>query len=148
MEITVTMTQPEINDAIQAFLTTHGVVSPGRNVDITLVSAGRGAAGHSAVISIKSEIAEVKAALEGQIKPKDVPVNTAEVKQEDNPFAESDKPAEAPKRGRKAAEPEKVVSEPVAETKAPAEDDLFSAEENNVVESVNAAAEEESLFSA
>ena len=55
MDITVTMTEPEILAAIKDFLFKHDVVSPTKEIEITLV-AGRGANGHSAVIAVKNAV--------------------------------------------------------------------------------------------
>ena len=55
MDITVTMTEPEIKEAIRDFLRKHDVVSPNKEIDVNMV-AGRGTNGHSAVISVKNAI--------------------------------------------------------------------------------------------
>jgi hypothetical protein len=55
MDITITMVQDEIMDAIKDFMIKHDVVTVGKEIDINLV-AGRGPAGHSAVIAIKGNI--------------------------------------------------------------------------------------------
>ena len=55
MDITITMVQDEIMDAIKDFMVKHDVVTAGKEVEINLV-AGRGPNGHSAVIAIKGNI--------------------------------------------------------------------------------------------
>ena len=57
MNITITLSQDEIHDALKDFMVKHDVVTANKEIDINLV-AGRGPAGFSAVISISGTIQE------------------------------------------------------------------------------------------
>jgi len=58
MDITVTMTEPEIIEAIKDFLFKHDVVSQNKEIEVTMV-AGRGTNGHSAVIAVKNAVTTI-----------------------------------------------------------------------------------------
>lgn len=53
MDITVTMNEEEIAQAVKDYMTAQNVVTIDKDVEVNLV-AGRGVNGHSAVITIKS----------------------------------------------------------------------------------------------
>ena len=55
MDITVTITEPEIKEAICDYLFKHEVISKNKEIEVNMV-AGRGTNGHSAVISVKNAI--------------------------------------------------------------------------------------------
>ena len=74
MDITVTMTEPEIKEAIRDFLRKHDVVSPNKEIDVTMV-AGRGTNGHSAVISVKNAIPTLVACDESEALDKPLKEN-------------------------------------------------------------------------
>jgi hypothetical protein len=133
MDITITMNEAEIVTAIKDFLNTQDVPTVGKEVEVNMV-AGRGANGHSAVITIKKE--ELVSLLEPVVEPPVVvpapdvtpvaPVITAE------PEPSSVLPPRPTGvRTRKVKEPV-VPTEPVTES-------LF--DENNVSE-----AQTDSLF--
>jgi len=58
MDITVTMTEPEIKEAIRDYLFKHDVVSQNKEIEVNMV-AGRGTNGHSAVISVKNAVTTI-----------------------------------------------------------------------------------------
>lgn len=85
MDITVTMTEPEIIEAIKDFLFKHDVVSQSKEIEVNMV-AGRGSNGHSAVIAVKNAVSTVTTAGLDSL-PK------AEPKEEDIPMYKQVAPA-------------------------------------------------------
>jgi hypothetical protein len=155
MDITITMVQSEIIDAIKSYLDKHDILTSGKEIEISL-TASRSPAGHSAVIAIKGNLNALSTA--GMMAPV---LTTPEV---DPPSAPVTTPADA---SLFAADP---VPEPVKQTRKPRTpaapapestpaqvaqvadvvEDLFSEASTNAVEEAVAEVteEEESLFGA
>ena len=91
MDITITLNQDEILGSICNFLREKNVVTDDKNIEINLV-AGRGANGHSAVISIK----------DGEPKGIDTTMASAKL----TTTAEPEPPAPQTRRTRTKAQPE------------------------------------------
>ena len=137
MDITVTMNEAEIVEAIKGYMSEKGVLTVGKDTEVNLV-AGRGTNGHSAVISIKQEdmlaVTKVLSTTEPEpIKPE--PKKKKEVTPATNPIPEAtlfDEPTakedalDANSMGE--GEPADVLfDEPIAATQQAAEvDSLFN----------------------
>lgn len=145
MDITITMVQDEIMDAIKDFMVKHDVVTAGKEVDINLV-AGRGPNGHSAVIAIKNSLTPSAIPTgpvpRAAVTPGPAVVPTSPVPAEVDPFA-ADLPADskAALRAKKTASTKKDVTEEV---------DALFAQENSMTEDLEEEVpeEQEVLFGA
>ncbi len=133
MDITITMVQDEIMDAIKDFMIKHDVVTAGKEVDINLV-AGRGPNGHSAVIAIKGNTPGAIPAGPINRTPVAVPVATAKLEpsplgsDEPDPFAADALPTDS-KAALRAKKTAAVAKKDVIE-----EVDALFAQENSMTE--------------
>ena len=130
MNITITLVQDEIIDAIKDYIAKHDVVMAGKNIDIDLV-AGRGPAGHSAVINIKGNITAGDPVIAVR-----QPNTVANVEEEESVVEETEV-EEPKKRGRKPGTKAKITEEV---------DALFAQENELTEDPVEEEETEESLF--
>jgi hypothetical protein len=149
VDITVTMDEVEIIQAIKDYMSQQDVVTINKDVEVNLV-AGRGVNGHSAVISIKSGVIappENRLEAAGQIisgKKEEVPAEKAA------PPVAAKKPAgksvtEATQTQTANLFADEPVAEPVAETPGNAFDEN-TLSEGTVAEDSVPSPEVESLF--
>lgn len=68
MDITITLNEEEIVTAIKDYLNTQDVPTAGKEVEVNMV-AGRGANGHSAIVSVKKEEEKKELVPEAPVKP-------------------------------------------------------------------------------
>jgi len=156
MDITITMVQSEIIDAIKSYLDKHDILTSGKEIEISL-TASRSPAGHSAVIAIKGNLNALSTA--GMT----VPVTTTDVEPTPTPvvtpvdeqlFAEVvPEPVKQTRKPRTPAVPAAIFTPeptPVPTPVADVVEDLFSEASSNTVEETVAEVteEEESLFGA
>jgi len=157
MDITITMVQSEIIDAIKSYLDKHDILTSGKEIEISL-TASRSPAGHSAVIAIKGNLNALSTT--GMT----VPVTTPDVEPTPTPvvtpvdeqlFAEVvPEPVKQTRKPRTPAAPAAIFTpEPTPVQAAQIADvveDLFSEASSNTVEETVAEVteEEESLFGA
>jgi len=154
MDITITMVQSEIIDAIKSYLDKHDILTSGKEIEISL-TASRSPAGHSAVIAIKGNLNALSTAgmmapvlTTPEVNPPSAPVATPA---DESLFAEVVQ--EPVKQTRKPRTPAAPAPEPTPVQVAQVADvveDLFSEASNNAVEETVAEVteEEESLFGA
>lgn len=154
MDITITMVQSEIIDAIKSYLDKHDILTAGKEIEINL-TAGRGPSGHSAVIAIKGSLNALSTAgMTAPVPPTPTapPLEPAVPVYMDEPmFTEEPTPPEPTPKTRKPRTPAAPVPTPAQVTQVDnTVDDLFSEAANNVVEEsvAEVTEEEESLFGA
>ena len=135
MDITITMTEPEIKDAICGFLLQHDVISKNKEIEVNMV-AGRGSNGHSAVISVKNAVPalvgqpQAGIALEAQRNQVEHPATENPAKEDPALYKQQETPAQTIPVNKDVPMPGASSTPAQTATQAPGEDVTAKATES------------------